>query len=185
MLGFYLAVLDTAEEKNKFELLYYKYKNLLYNYAYSILNDSYLAEDAVHNAFLSLTKNLNKINGENCNETRSYLIIIIRNVAYAIYNDNKKNRGIDIDNENIIALEDTQEDFEKTDITDRVFEIIKSFDSIYSDALVLKLFYEMNDIEIADVLNISVENARVRVFRGRNKLKQIIAEEGLYDGQRI
>lgn len=60
MLGIYLAMLDTPEEKSKFEVLYKEYRSTMYNHAYGILKDKHLAEDAVHNAFFEVNKKFRK-----------------------------------------------------------------------------------------------------------------------------
>ena len=60
MLGLYLAMLDTPEEKSKFELLYKEYRSTMFNLAKRILKDNYLAEDAVHNAFFEVNKKFRK-----------------------------------------------------------------------------------------------------------------------------
>lgn len=185
MLGFYLTLLDTAEEKRIFSDLYLKYRDAMYNCAYKILKDSYLAEDAVHNAFISLTKSLNKINSMNCNEIRNYLLIISRNASFAIYKDNQKNLCSDIDEEIILADDDVEVDIEMNECKDKIFNLAKGLDKNYSDVLILKLFYDMPDIEIAKSLNITVENVRVRFFRGKLKLKELLEKEGLHDEQGI
>ena len=149
----------------------------MYNCAYKILKDRLFAEDAVHNAFLSLTKNLNRINKMNCNEIKSYLLIISRNAAYAIYKDNKKNQSFDIDEKDVVANDDLEIEIEENENIEKIFDMVKRLDSNYSDVLVLKLFYDMNDREIAESLNISVENVRTRIFRGRNKLKMLLGKE--------
>ena len=95
MLGIYLAMLDNPEEESKFEVLYKEYRSTMYNHAYGILKDKYLAEDAVHNAFLKLTKNLEKVNEIKCKETRNYLVILVRGAAIDFYNQNKKIVPID------------------------------------------------------------------------------------------
>lgn len=175
MLGFYLTLLDTAEEKSKFEQLYIKYRSVMYNYAYSILKDNYLAEDAVHNAFISLTHNLEKVNDVNCNETRNFLIIIVRNASLKIYNHYKKNISsddIDIeDPDNTIKITEREYDLK------RIYDAILNLNKNYSDVLMLKFFYECSNIEIAQLLNITEENVAVRIFRGRNKLKEMLMEE--------
>lgn len=51
MLVIYLSMLNGQEDKNKFELLYEKYRKLMFYIANNILNDEYLAEDAVHQTF--------------------------------------------------------------------------------------------------------------------------------------
>ena len=48
MLVFYLAAIDSDENKNKFEYIYHKYYRFMLRTASSIIRDSALAEDAVH-----------------------------------------------------------------------------------------------------------------------------------------
>ena len=48
MLVFYLAAIDSDESKNKFEYIYRKYYRFMLRTASSIIRDSSLAEDAVH-----------------------------------------------------------------------------------------------------------------------------------------
>ncbi|OJT86126.1 RNA polymerase subunit sigma-24, partial [Clostridioides difficile] len=48
----YLAIIDSKEERIKFEEIYIKYKKLMFYVANQILKDDVLAEDAVHSSFL-------------------------------------------------------------------------------------------------------------------------------------
>ena len=61
MLGFYLALLDTAEDKSRFEELYLTYRQDMYKTAFAILRSPQSAEDAVHEAFMIVIGKLNKI----------------------------------------------------------------------------------------------------------------------------
>ena len=56
-----VMVFDTPEQKSKFEEAYLKYNKMGFYYAREILHDDALAEDALHDAFLSLARNLDKI----------------------------------------------------------------------------------------------------------------------------
>ena len=47
MLPFYLQLLETEGEKQKFERLYERYRRLMHWIAVRILQDEHLAEDAV------------------------------------------------------------------------------------------------------------------------------------------
>ena len=58
---FYLSLIDTEEEKSKFEQLYHLYRYTMLHVAVSILKETQLAEDAVHEAFIRIAKNLHKI----------------------------------------------------------------------------------------------------------------------------
>ena len=45
-----------VKEKTTLELIYEKYRNRMYITACRVLNDPYLAEDAVHEAFVAVSK---------------------------------------------------------------------------------------------------------------------------------
>ena len=62
----------------------------MYKVAIRILNDEHLAQDAVQEAFIRIVKNLDKINEVNCNRTRAFIVIIIRNASIDIYRSRKK-----------------------------------------------------------------------------------------------
>ena len=47
----YLQIIETAEERSKFEQLYLEYKGLMFHVAFDILHNEQDAEDAVHQAF--------------------------------------------------------------------------------------------------------------------------------------
>ena len=61
MLPIYLSMLDGDDEKSKFESLYLTYRKLMFHVANGILNDEGLAEDAVHQAFLKILENFDKV----------------------------------------------------------------------------------------------------------------------------
>lgn len=54
MLSFYLSILETEEDKDRFEQLYRMFKQDMYAVAYGILKNKEDAEDVVHQSFLSL-----------------------------------------------------------------------------------------------------------------------------------
>ena len=175
MLGIYFALLDTPEEKSKFEALYKEYRNTMYNHAYGILKDNYLAEDAVQNAFLKLIKSLEKVNEIKCKETRNYLVILIRGAAIDIYNQNKKIVPMDeLDDTDTLDLPELIENRLERE---RVFEIISNMDEKYSDILMMKLFYDCSNDEISQLLKIKPDHVSIRFFRAKAKLKKLIMEE--------
>ena len=81
MLLYYLSLVDTEEERSKLENLYYEYKALMKYVAFNILEDNGLAEDAVHEAFIKLTRHLDGIDEIKSHKTKAFIVIIIRCVA--------------------------------------------------------------------------------------------------------
>lgn len=185
MLGIYLAMLDNPKEENKFEKLYNQFKPTLITVAYQILNDIDLAEDAVHDAFLSLAKNMNKISGKNCIQIRNYLIIIVRNASRQIYNKRKKEICVEEIQDNITDLQNIEINAEDKVTQQKLMELIKTLDEKYADVLILKYFYDLSDKEIARSIGISLENAKIRLYRGKAMIKNKLAEVKSYDGQTV
>jgi DNA-directed RNA polymerase specialized sigma24 family protein len=61
MLSFYIAALETDEERDGIKDLYERYHQLLMKVALKIVRSSDLAEDAVHETFLAAIEDKGKI----------------------------------------------------------------------------------------------------------------------------
>lgn len=179
MLGFYLALLDTAEEKSKFEELYNLYRQDMYKTAYNILKNHYEAEDAVHEAFMIVINNLNKITQTNCPRTRGYLIIIVKNLALKIYNKQKKAENID-DNETDGGT-DIEDDVISRIGCEKLAELLLKLPEEYYQVLYLNIYMELDISDIAENLGITYENAKKRLQRARNKLRKSAEEYFEYE----
>lgn len=70
MIGLFLALIDTEEDKIKFVTLYEKYRKLMFYIANDILKDTDLAEDAVQEAFFRIAKNFKKVGEISCPQTK-------------------------------------------------------------------------------------------------------------------
>ena len=73
----YLQMIETPLEKSKFEQLYHQYRALMFHVANGILHNDRDAEDAVHNAFVSIAENISKIEDPNCPKTKGYIVTIV------------------------------------------------------------------------------------------------------------
>ena len=57
----YLAMIETPEDRDKFEQIYLKYRYLMVHIAKKFVSNNYDAEDIVHHAFVSIIKNIDTI----------------------------------------------------------------------------------------------------------------------------
>ena len=80
----YLQMLPSPSEKDKFEQIYTLYRGLMFSIARRIVPGEADAEDAVHQAFVSIIENLKKISEVRCPKTRSYVVIITERKAIDI-----------------------------------------------------------------------------------------------------
>lgn len=62
----YLSMIEDAEDQNKFEQVYLRYKNLMFYVAHRILNDAQEAEDAVHDAFVRIAEHIDQAGSHFC-----------------------------------------------------------------------------------------------------------------------
>lgn len=185
MLALYLSLLNSIEEKKTFQEIYYSYRSLLYQVANQILKDTWLAEDAVQNTFFSLAKNMKKISEWNCIQIRNYLIIIVRNAAFQIYNKRQNEIPTDETLEEGTDLHKIEIDIENKNAQETLFMHIKSLDAKYGDVLILKYFYGFRNKEIAECLKISLENVKIRLIRGKAMIKKILLEGNEIDRKTI
>ena len=173
MLRFYLTLVDGEEEKGKFERIYRQYKNLMLSCAYSILNDESLAEDAVHDAFLRILKNLDKIDESDFPRTRGFVVVITENVSKTLYNKINRVKIVEL-NENIPFNESIEQNTEQNYTAELIADKIAQLPDNYKSVMVLKYRNGLGDKEIASVLGLSHALVRKRLERGRKALGKLL-----------
>ena len=180
MIALFLTI-ENSTVRLKAERLYTQYRYLMFSEANKILNDSYLAEDAVQQAFEKIIKNIEKIDEKNVPSTRNYLVIICRNVSINMYH-NKQYLNNNSDNIDELEIESRELSPEALTIdkigVERISEAIKNLPDIYRDVLLLKHNYDYSREQIAKELNISFETVKKRLQRAKSLLAKSLMKEG-------
>lgn len=182
---FFLMSIQNEKDRLLIEQLFYKYKNLMFQQAYGILQDCQLSEDAVQESFIKIINNLHKINKENCPQTRNFLVIICENTAKDML---KKKTYLNNDNTEIDDLKSYDEQSNpiefsvNKDTIKRISNIVKEMNPIYKDLFLLKIYHDCSNQEISSLLNLSTETVKKRLYRGRKILSEILEKEGLRNG---
>ncbi|MDD2495690.1 MAG: sigma-70 family RNA polymerase sigma factor [Tissierellia bacterium] len=166
----YLNVLDTEEEKSKFEQIYNYYRHTMFYVAKSILKDYYLSEDAVHDAFINIAKNMDNILDVNSNRTKGYVVVIVRNISFNMLKKQKNIADIDDFEENLSDDVNLEDKVLSKISFDLIVAEIDSLPIIYKDVLYLTYVEDMKTQEISALINISNEAVKKRLQRGRKKL---------------
>lgn len=176
MLLFYLSLIESEEDKSKFERLYNEHRNLMKYKAIEILKDEFLAEDAVHEAFIKLTRHLDGVDENNSHKTTSFLVVIVRNVCYDILRKQKRDKSFgseEIENVGYISFDS----FNTVEL-ETIYEAIESLSDKYREIIELKVYHNLSDKEISDILGIDNAAVRKRLQRAREMLKKKLAEKG-------
>ncbi len=173
----YFALIDKESDREKFVALYEKYKKKMYHTAYLVLQDSYSAEDAVHEAFISVARNLDKIHSVDSAETAAYMCRAAKTRALNIYNAKKKETEQESFLEEGRDIPFDEPEFERICARSEVAEIAKCINQLpspYRDVIVLRYLDDMPPREIASALGRKPDTIKKQLSRGRQMLKNML-----------
>ena len=170
MLMLYLQMLETPEEKVRFEEIYLKYRSAMFHVAESILHNDQDAEDAVHNAFLQMIKRFSRIQNTPVQDLGPLAAVIARNEAVSLLRRKK----------DAAPLEEWDRIAETAESVSDYHTLVETFARLpqtYRSALEMKLL-GYSDGEIASKLGLSKTAVSTRISRGRRLLQSIVEQEG-------
>lgn len=167
-----LQMIDDPARKADFEQVYHRYRQAMYRRAYRILGNEQDAEDAVHEAFIAIAKNFEKISSPKCHKTRSFVVTIVENKAIDIYRKKQRQAHIGLTEAKDVVHEDVHTD-------NALANCLLRLPENYRTVLLLKYEYGLSTREIARTLNISQANVSKRIERAKAALAVLCEEEGL------
>ncbi len=176
MLGFYLSLVDTEEEKNIIEELYDKYERLMFSVAYRILNDSYKAQDAVHEAFLRIIKNFSRISFENSKKTKAFVVIVVRNISIDMIKAQKKTEQYEISLDIDHIDRDAQKMFQRLERRS-LDELLNKLPQELKEVIFLRYIAEFDIETIASTIGISPQGVYARIRKARKIIKKEMEED--------
>lgn len=168
----YLSMMETPEEKSRFEQLYLEYKGLMFHVAYEILHNEQDAEDAVHQAFVKISENINKIDDPVCPKTHGYVVTIVEHQAIDQYRKRKKHQTTEL----IDDIQGTDVHYEEdNDLTKCILQL----PARYREMILLRYHHGYTVREIAKMLGLSLPSAIKLDQRAKIKLKKLCEEAGI------
>ncbi len=160
--------------KDIIDSLYREYEQQMYRQAYSILKDEYMAEDAVHEAFIKLIRNRGKISDTQSRSVRSYVFKTLKSAALDLYRNKKKEREscVEFDEslENTLTAEETGLESPEDLLAKLPEKYAQVMQCLFMDGLSIR--------ETAAVLQISESLVRKRCERSRKLLRRLPNEKG-------
>ncbi|HRY36841.1 MAG TPA: RNA polymerase sigma factor [Candidatus Magasanikbacteria bacterium] len=169
-----LSLVENAKagSKNAVSLLWDDITPKLYGYLMNTLHDKTLADDILQETWLKAISSLNKFQPKGV-KFSSWLFAIARNECRQYWRKNGKTVILEEDN----SMEKTPDTFiVKENLNDKILvdEILKKLPEIDQEILRLHYISEFSFKEIAQILNISPLNARLRSFRALSKARAIL-----------
>jgi len=178
MLAFYMSFIDDEDDREKFEFIYRAYRKRMVATAFSVLHNKEDAEDAVHETFIRLARNMKSVDDPSSDRTLSYVIKATKNNAINLLNKNKReNEFVSAQSAENIAEEDF---FERLDIKHRYDEVVNAIQSLsdtYRDVMYYHFVCDMKIKDIADLLGEKASTVQQKLVRGKKKLLEILGND--------
>lgn len=146
--------------------MYERYSADIFRYSVSILKDEDDAKDAVQEVFVKYAENESSFK-RNCSY-KTWLLVLTRNYCY------NKIRSSGYNNERIAeqVLNKSYEPDYDTSIT--IKEALLQLNFEESELIYLREYEGYSYKEIAEIIEQSLENVKIKIFRVRKKLREIL-----------
>jgi len=161
---------------NAFATLVDRYKDLVYTLALKMVNNKEEAEEIAQDTFIKAYQSLHKFKGES--KFSTWLYKITYNTSLDRLKKNKKEKTIsyieDFSEHQTKALENVLDTIDENERNKAIQNCLDELPS--EDAFLLTLYYfdEQSVDEISKVINVSIDNVKVKLFRTRKKLATIL-----------
>ena len=167
--------------KDAFETLYLKYKEKIKYFVFNIVKDYEKAEDITQDVFISI---LNNKYNENEGSLKYYIYMVAKNKAITYLNtENRRNNITEKylnnpieDNQNDVLISIIKEENKR-----EIIDAINLINEKYRNAIYLVKIEEFSYQEVANILNVSIQDVKNFVHRGKKELRKILIKKGFDD----
>ena len=170
-------IIDSVRKGNDsdYSIIVNRYKNKAFSMLKRMLKNDFDAEEVLQDCFLKAYRSLMNFKGESKFSTWFYRIVY--NSALTKLASRKRKIESEMSSlDDHLNLENENDDlsFEKENLSNFINNLINRLPERH--AAIINLFYldEMSCEEISQVMNISVSNVKVMLYRSRNALKELV-----------
>lgn len=163
----------SADDKRRFEQLYVKYGRLMLSVAMEMTHRRDLAEDSVHDAFLSIARHMDRVTDVDAVETRRYVMTVLRTCAIKQFRQTTREVSLDDPDTGFreqIAPDDPERESIDRERAGEMVDRVRALPGALRDALLLYAVHGLDYDEIADMMGVTEATVRKRISRARQYL---------------
>jgi len=171
-------VVNNKENPMDLEYLMRRYGDQVLRLAYSYLRDEEEARDAAQEVFIKVFTSLDKFEGKSAPYTWIYRITVNLCRDRLRKRNRFRNQTLDVD-----WVTDYVSNTEKEVMFNLekklIFEAVMSLPVSFREVIILYYLYQFDIKRIAEITGISNALVKIRLYRGRQKLRKILKEKGV------
>lgn len=163
-------------DPNFFAPLYNKYYKQIFSYVYQRMEDKDTAFDVTAQVFLKALTNLGKYEFKGV-PFASWLYRIAQSEVYQMFRDKKAQRTVNADVGDLKFIFEEIEESYYDDYTPKVMTLIKALPEDDLKLIEMRFFEKRPFKEIAEILDITENNAKVKLYRILERIKKTITKK--------
>jgi RNA polymerase sigma-70 factor (ECF subfamily) len=178
----FLIALSTLNDKERriIEKIYEEHHHKCLCVALKYVKKKEIAEDLVGDTFVKIIEHKEKIFSLDCNLLPSYIVTIVKNKS-----KNYLKRQQRVSDTSYEELEETTESpapsvedqvFDKMAL-ERLVSLVDTLDEDYRSVLIMRYIWDFSIKSIAETLDITQGNVKVRLHRAKAQLKKLLEKE--------
>ena len=171
-----------AGEKEMYSILVERYQTMVFTIAYRMLGDEDAAKDAGQESFVSAYVSLKKFKRDS--KFSTWLMSIALNKCRDVLRNRKNSVPIEEMEGTLQDREPNPEDvLRRSQGEEGLQKALAGLPEEYREALVLKHVQGLDYKEMAALTGVSIGALKVRTYRAREMLKELLKKRGLIDEQ--
>ena len=157
-----------AGQQNAYAILVERYQHFVFTIAFRYLKDREEAEDMAQETFIKAYRSLADFKGDS--KFSTWIYVICNNTCMS-HSRKRKADIVSLDEEHHIIADSYKDSRSQKMLIQKAIHQLPE-----TDAQIITLFYlaEQSLEETAQILGLSISNVKVRLFRARQKLREIL-----------
>ncbi len=168
-----LCIEASKKDPAQFETIYNRYHETIFRYVYQRLDSKEIAFDITQQVFMKALANIKRFKFTGV-PFSAWLYRVASNELNTFFAKNKQQRTINIESANLEDLSSEMDDEDKEEMSRKLLEQLAVLEPNDLELIEMRYFEKRPFKEIGDILSITENNAKVRVYRVIDKLKKVL-----------
>lgn len=160
-----------------FEILYRENYSKVYRTVYFYTRDKYITEEAVQQAFIIAFKKIDSLIDKD--KFSSWVMVIALNEAKHLFKKQSNEKIVSIDE--IHLMDNAENKFSTVEIKTDIDNVFRKLKPQESEVLIFKYYADLTLEQISSIMNISIANVKVRLYRAKDSFRKLIGESFDYE----